>query len=128
VTSIGVDHYFHDHLGVDLSGIPASYSLDVTHLPTIRIHSDPITLEPITVKPLDVSVRIKEFPSIRAHVPALFTLGLSIFGYELVCARLCGEAQVITEPYVPNPCERCGEPGGRIPTHVPADTEGEVPR
>jgi hypothetical protein len=28
---------------------------------------------------------------------------------ELMCVRLCGEAQMITEPYVPNPCERCGE-------------------
>jgi len=26
---------------------------------------------------------------------------------ELLSVRLCGQAQVITEPYVPNPCE-CG--------------------
>jgi hypothetical protein len=28
---------------------------------------------------------------------------------ELMCLRLCGEAQMITEPYHPNPCEVCGE-------------------
>jgi hypothetical protein len=26
----------------------------------------------------------------------------------LFCIRLCGEAQIITEPYRPNPCESCG--------------------
>jgi len=25
-------------------------------------------------------------------------------GIELMCLRLCGEAQIITEPYVANPC------------------------
>jgi len=83
-----VDLSFDNDLGVDLSGIPSSFTLDVTHLPKIAIGLDPIKLEPITVRPLDVSVRIKEIPSIRTHVPALFTLGLSILGYELVCARL----------------------------------------
>jgi len=27
-----------------------------------------------------------------------------------MCVRLCGEAMAITEPFVPNPCERCGHP------------------
>jgi hypothetical protein len=26
---------------------------------------------------------------------------------ELMNLRLCGEAQIITEPYRPNPCETC---------------------
>ncbi len=126
------DLFFENDLGVDLSGIPSSYSLDVTHLPKIEIALDPIELEPITVNPLDVSVRLKEIPSIRTHVPALFTLGLSVLGYELVCARLCGEAQVITEPYEPNPCEHCGKPhrtpvpGTSVP--VPAEPAPEVPK
>ena len=126
------DLFFENDLGVDLSGIPSSYSLDVTHLPKIEIALDPIELEPITVNPLDVSVRLKEIPSIRTHVPALFTLGLSVLGYELVCARLCGEAQVITEPYEPNPCEHCGKPhrtpvpGTHVP--VPAEPAPEVPK
>lgn len=53
-------------------------------------------------------MRIKEFPNIRAHLPADFTVGLSLLGIELLAVRLCGEAQLITEPYVPNPCEDCG--------------------
>jgi hypothetical protein len=124
---VEADLFFENDLGVDLSGIPSSYSLDVTHLPKIEIALDPIELEPITVNPLDVSVRLKEIPSIRTHVPALFTLGLSVLGFELVCARLCGEAQVITEPYEPNPCEHCGKPH-RTPVPVPAEPPPEVPK
>ena len=126
-----VDHYFENDLGVDLSGIPTSYDfdLDVTHLPKIQIGLDPIELEPITVNPLDISVRVKEIPSVRTHIPALFTLGLSILGYELVCAQLCGEAQVITEPYEPNPCEHCGKPHRTPVTHVPVPPpEPEIPK
>jgi hypothetical protein len=74
---------------VTLAGIPDNYTVAISNLP-------------------DVNVRIKEIPSIRAHVPANFRLGFSIFGVELAALHLCGEAQVITEPYVPNPCERCG--------------------
>ena len=121
------DLFFENDLGVDLSGIPSSYKLDVTHLPKIEIALDPIELEPITVNPLDVSVRLKEIPSIRTHVPALFTLGLSVLGFELVCARLCGEAQVITEPYEPNACEHCGK-ARRTPVPVPAEPPPEVPK
>jgi hypothetical protein len=124
---VEADLFFENDLGVDLSGIPSSYTLDVTHLPKIEIALDPIELEPITVNPLDVSVRLKEIPSIRTHVPALFTLGLSVLGFELVCARLCGEAQVITEPYEPNPCEHCGKPH-RTPVPVPAEPPPEVPK
>ena len=108
-SSVSTDITFDNDLGVDISGLPSTYHLDIQNIPKIRIGSDPITIEPLTIEPLDVSVRIKEIPSIRAHIPALFTLGLSVLGYELFCARLCGEAQVITEPYHPNPCEHCGE-------------------
>jgi hypothetical protein len=97
---VGVGLTFDNRLGVD---IPTSYSFDITHIPKISIG-----LDPITVSPLDVSVRIKEVPSLRTHVPANFTLGLSLLGYDIACLRLCGEAQVINEPYVPNPCEHCG--------------------
>jgi len=116
-TSVSADVTFDNDLGVDVSGIPSSYDIDLTNIAKIRIGIDPLTIEPLTIKPLDISVRIKEFPSIRAHIPAAFSLGLSILGYELVCARLCGEAQVITEPYVANPCEHCDEPG---PVRIPA--------
>ena len=74
---------------VTLAGIPSSYTVGISTLP-------------------DVNVRIREIPSLRVHVPANFRLGFSVFGVELAALHLCGEAQVITEPYVPNPCERCG--------------------
>jgi len=118
--SVDVDLSFDNDLGVDLSGIPSSYSLNVTNIPKIQVGVDKLTvgLDPITIEPLDVSVRLKEIPFIRTHVPALFTLGLSVLGYDLLCAKLCGEAQVITEPYHPNPCEHCGQVS-RTPTPAP---------
>jgi hypothetical protein len=98
---------------VELAGLPSSYQLDITSLPKIQIGLDPITINPITfnpltLNPLDLAVRVTEAPSIRAHVPANFTVGFTVFGLQLACIRLCGEAQVITEPYIPNPCEPCG--------------------
>jgi len=107
--NVSADVTFDNDLGVDVSGLPTTYTFDISNIPKIEIAPDAITLEPITIEPLDISVSIKEIPSIRAHIPALFTLGFSVLGYELFCARLCGEAQVITEPYHPNPCEHCGQ-------------------
>jgi hypothetical protein len=74
-----------------LDGIPDHYTVNIASLP-------------------DLNLRIKEIPSIRAHIPANFRLGFSILGVELAALNLCGEAQLITEPYEPNPCERCGAP------------------
>jgi hypothetical protein len=93
---------------VDLSGIPSSYQLDITNLPKIQIGLDPITINPLTINPLTLSLKITEIPSVRAHVPANFVAGFSLFGFQLAAIQLCGEAQVITEPYVPNLCEPCG--------------------
>lgn len=73
----------------------------------------------------EVNVRIREIPNIRAHIPANFRLGISVLGIELAALNLCGEAQVITEPYVPNPCERCGTPN-RTPN--PNSTTGTMVR
>ena len=81
---------------VHLAGIPDSYTVSISSLP-------------------DLSLRIREIPSIRAHIPANFRLGFSLFGVELASLNLCGEAQIITEPFVPNPCERCSTP--RIATN-----------
>lgn len=89
-----------------LAGIPSNYTVGITSLP-------------------EVSIRIREIPSIRAHIPANFRLGFSVFGVELAALHLCGEAQVITEPFVPNPCERCGTPN-RTPN--PNSTVGTVVR
>jgi hypothetical protein len=98
---------------LDLMGIPTSFDLDITALPKIQIGLDPITLNPltvnpVTVNPMDISVRLKEIPSIRGHIPANYTVGMSVLGLQIFAIRLCGESQVITQPYVPNPCEECG--------------------
>lgn len=95
---------------VSLSGIPDTYHIDVQNLPKIQLGIDEIRMRS-TVDPLEVATRvaIERIPDIRAHLPADFSVGLSLLGVELFCIRLCGEGQVITEPYRPNPCEVCGE-------------------
>ena len=123
------DHYTFDVdlvSPVDIIGIPTIYHINIDSLPKIQIGLDAITVNPLTVNPLDVSVRLKEFPSIRGHIPANFTVGMSILGLQLFCIRLCGEAQVITEPYVPNPCEKCGE-SESAPVPVPIPTPAPSP-
>jgi hypothetical protein len=121
--TVDVDHEFENTLEVDLMFENAlGVNLDITHLPRI-------TINPLTINPLDLSLRIKEIPSIRTHIPANFVLGLSVLGYDIACIRLCGEAQVINEPYHPNPCEMCGSVH-RTPheTRVPHLEEPEVPK
>ena len=115
-TSVEADLFFENDLGVDLSGIPSSFSSTSRTSRRSRSASTRSSSSRSRSEPLDVSVRLKEIPSIRTHVPALFTLGLSVLGYELVCARLCGEAQVITEPYEPNPASTAAS---RTATPVP---------
>lgn len=90
---------------VTISGIPDTYHIDITNLPKISLSIDPLKIEP-----LDISFKLKEIPAIRAHVPMNYCVGLSLLGFELANIRLCGESQVITEPYRPNPCEICGSP------------------
>ena len=90
---------------VTVDGIPDTFHIDVQHLPKIQVGLDPVTL---TVNPVDVGIRLEKIPDIRGHLPADFSVGLSLLGIELARVRLCGEAQVITEPYRPNPCEECG--------------------
>jgi len=103
------------HFTIDLNGIPSNVHVSVDHLPTITLDIQPLTLEikpvnvSLDVRPVDASLRLKEIPSVRAHLPADFTLALSVAGFELACLSLCGEAQIITEPYHPNPCEICGQ-------------------
>ncbi|NOD88210.1 MULTISPECIES: hypothetical protein [unclassified Ruegeria] len=85
--------------------------LRVRELPEIKIGVTELPKVQLGVDPIDFSLRIKEIPAIRAHLPANFKVGLSLLGNELLSINLCGEAQVITEDYVPNPCEICGPPG-----------------
>jgi hypothetical protein len=83
----------------EISGIPNAYTITlgpIPEIPEIRIgmtHFPPIEM------------RLTELPSVRTHVPASFKVGFSILGIELMKVQLCGEAQMITEPYKPNPCE-----------------------
>ena len=105
----------------------APLTVGVSNLPKIQVGVDKlqIGLDKIQIgvdklqvglDPIDLSVRLEKIPSVRVHLPAHFELGLRVAGRELLCLRLCGEGQVITEPYVPNPAERCSrrlqyEPG-----------------
>ncbi|HEY6292705.1 MAG TPA: hypothetical protein VI455_14240 [Terriglobia bacterium] len=102
---------------VTVAGIPDTFHIDIDKLPKIHLGIDPVTLNPVTLHldPVDLNLSIKEIPNTRAHLPADFTVGLSVLGMELLCVRLCGEAQMITEPYHPNPCERCGERELQLP-------------
>ncbi len=92
---------------IRISQLP-TIDLRVRELPEIRIGVTEIPKINLGVEPIDFSLRIKEIPAIRAHLPAHFKVGLSLLGNELLCVSLCGEAQVITEDYKANPCETCG--------------------
>jgi len=119
---------------VTVAGIPDHYTITLNPitlnpLPKIQFGVDPleskVTLAPITlsVAPVSTSVSIKEVPSLRTHLPANYSLALSIFGIEVAALHLCGEGQVITEPYRPNPCEVCGA-GARTPIAASDATPG----
>ena len=104
---------------VTVAGIPSNFTINIPSLPKVTLGIDPITInkvqlgiDPLTINPVEFKMSIEKIPDIRAHLPADFSVGLSMLGMQLMCVRLCGEAQVITEPYVPNPCERCG--GDRV--------------
>ncbi|MBV8772477.1 MAG: hypothetical protein JO166_09135 [Deltaproteobacteria bacterium] len=104
-----------------ISLAPATFDINIDKLPEIKIDIENIPhirigLDPLTINPVELDLKLTEIPSIRAHLPANFTVGLSLLGVELICVRLCGEAQVITEPFEPNPCEECGrEPRDTVP-------------
>jgi hypothetical protein len=93
-------------LKTEVSGIPDHFTISVDQLPEIKLG--------ITALP-PIELKLTELPSIRAHLPAAFNVGLSVLGLELMSVRLCGEAQMITEPYKANPCEGCG------PTEIKID-------
>jgi hypothetical protein len=87
--------------------IPKPFVLEINEIPKIQLGIDEVQLasDPLEIKPVDVSVRLKELPSIRIHLPADFKVGMAVLGLEFLSVRLCGEAQVITEPYERNPCD-----------------------
>lgn len=114
ITQVGVAQPFR----VRAEGIPSAYTFGVTELPTvnievdelptIRLSVDNVARIPVAFEPIEI--RLTEIPSVRTHLPADFAVGFSLWGTEIGAIRLCGEAQVITEPYRPNPCEVCGPP------------------
>lgn len=118
VTVNGIPDTFH----IFLEKLP-TISLSVEKLPAIHLSIDNIPKIQLGVDP--VEIRLTEFPSIRGHLPADFNVGLSVMGMELMNVRLCGEAQIITEPYRPNPCEVCG-PVTRTPSDVASNLPGAV--
>jgi hypothetical protein len=106
---------------VTVDGIPSTFHINIDNIAKIQLGVDPLTINPV-----DIGIRLEKIPDIRAHLPANFSVGFSLFGLELACVRLCGEAQVITEPYRPNPCERCGAP--RITNEPPDLAPAPPPR
>jgi hypothetical protein len=113
-----------------VEGVPTAFSIGVTELPVVSVAVEKIptlhlsvdnipplhvsvdALPPIKVQLDPVEIRLTEIPSTRVHIPADFAVSLSMMGMDFGVVRLCGEAQVITEPYKPNPCEICS----RAPT------------
>lgn len=104
---VTVTHVFDDRLDVELMGLPTDYDFDLSGIPS-DFTFDIKHLPNITIDPVTVNLAITSIPAIRTHIPSTYTVGLSILGYELVALRLCGETQLITEPFRPNPCEICG--------------------
>ena len=101
--SVKIPSSFGFDLDVDLDGdldvsIPTDYSISIDKLPTVDLN-----IRPIEIKPLEI--QLTKFPSIRAHLPLNYKVGFSFLGRELACINLCGHGQVITEPYIPYPCE-----------------------
>jgi hypothetical protein len=73
-------------------GLTSPVHIAVDSLPKINIGLDPIR---VVLDPL------------RCHLPVDISVCFNLFGHDVGAIRVCGEAQFITEPYVPNPCE-CG--------------------
>lgn len=126
---------------VGISGVPDTFHLDVQHVPKLSIGIeklsigvDPLALSlsvrelpkiQVGVDKLNIGLALVEFPSVRAHLPANFKLAFRLFNIDVACVEMCGEAQVITEPYVPHPAERCPQDGTHRARGVSA--EGAVP-
>ena len=50
---------------------------------------------------------IKDMMKVRVHVPNYSNICFKVLGVEMFSVCVSGEAQVITEPYIPNAAERC---------------------
>ena len=86
----------------------------VKEVPRLTVDSNVAVTQ---LPPINTNISIKEIPEIkfaltslpdtRVHLPANFNVGLSVLGVCLVNLSLCGEAQIITEKYVPRRMELC---------------------
>jgi hypothetical protein len=96
----------------------ANMGISIHELPKIILEVAPLEIKPLDIsmelkplamsmeiKPLDMSFRLKEIPSVRAHFPVDYKVCFGFLGIEIASIRFCGQAQIISEPYVPNPCE-----------------------
>lgn len=104
--NVDVDLDFNGDVDLDLRGdldikIPTSYQIDIPTDFSVAIKE----IAPIEIKPIDFSLRIKEIPAIRGHLPLNYKVGFTFLGREVACINLCGQGQFITEPYAPYPCE-----------------------
>jgi hypothetical protein len=127
---------------ITVDGIPDTFHIDIQNIPILRLNvENPIhfaidnipaihlaidNIPKIQLGVDPVELRLTEFPSIRGHLPADFNVGLSLLGLELLNVRLCGEAQIITEPFRPNPCETCGPTFTPNP-NVPGTVDPAIP-
>ncbi len=50
---------------------------------------------------------IKDMMKVRVHIPNYSQICFKVLGQEFFSICINGEAQVITEPYIPNAAERC---------------------
>src|SRR3954464_15950473 len=91
-------------------GLTLNGSVGINSLPVSVTVNDPLPEIKVAIKELpqikvglDPIRRIRD--PIRCHLPVDMSIGFSLFGHQIAGIRICGEAQVITEPYVPNACE-----------------------
>lgn len=117
-------------LAVTVGGSSTPLGINITNIPKIQIGLDKVQVGldkiQIGLDPLTLNLAIKEIPSVRAHFPANFSIGFTALGVKLFSIDLCGKGQLITEPYVPNFAERCGQRVLR-PADNPSVVVGRLP-
>jgi hypothetical protein len=95
-------------VGNGLEASLSSWPDNTLKLGDMNVHVKELPTLSLSVEKLpDINLRLKEIPDTRAHLPAHFEVGFSILGLKLFSISLCGEAQLITEKYVPHRLELC---------------------
>lgn len=52
---------------------------------------------------------IKDMQKVRVHIPNYSNICFKVLGVEMFSICMSGEAQVITEPFIPNSAEKCDD-------------------